>query len=241
MPLTAMITKLSSFTPCSDAEISYLKTLNPRLLDVDRHVTLVNQGVQQEKAFVLTSGWSCCYKLLENGRRQIVDFLVPGDFMGIRPLLLLTPDHSVSTISPCRICEFSWKQIREIYEEQPRIALAFLWAMARDEAIIVEHLVNLGRRTALQRTAHLMTELLYRLQLVGLGKDDTFECALTQDDLADALGLSNVHINRVLRTLRERNILTFQDRRVVIHDRIRLADLAGFDPGYLDQPQGELP
>lgn len=237
--LTPLINKLNSFSPLTDAEIHFLERLDAPAQDVARHTVLVDEGERQEAVHLFLNGWACHYKILENGRRQIVGFPVPGDIAGMRSMVSRTSDVALSTLSPCRICTFSHGQIGEIFDRYANIAFALLSAMARDEAIVIEHLINLGRRTALQRMAHFMLETFYRLRLVGIGMNNAFDCALTQDDLGDALGLSSVHVNRVLRSLRERNLLTFQHGRVVIPDPDKLAIIADFDPAYLGHPEGD--
>lgn len=116
-----------------------------------------------------------------------------------------------------------------LFSDSPRLAAAILWAASRDEAMIVEHLVSIGRRNALERTAHFFLELGERLRLVGLATDKDFPCPLNQYVLADALGLSAIHVNRVLRQLRERDLMTLKRGKVVMHDAIELARLAGFE------------
>ena len=116
----------------------------------------------------------------------------------------------------------------------PRLGAAILWAASRDEAMVVEHLVNIGRRNALERTAHFFMELAERLSLVGLANEAEFKCPLSQFVLADALGLTAIHVNRVLRKLREEKLLTFHKGSVRIHDLNRLRKLAGFQGGYLN-------
>jgi len=119
--------------------------------------------------------------------------------------------------------------MKQIFSELPRLAAAILWATSRDEAMVVEHLVNIGRRSALERTAHFILELYDRLKLVGLASGDEFACPLSQNVIADALGLSAIHVNRVLRQLRERGLLTFRDRLITIHDAKALKLLAGYE------------
>ncbi len=116
----------------------------------------------------------------------------------------------------------------EIFNEFPRLGAAILWAASRDEAMVVEHLVSIGRRSALDRTAHFFLELSERLRLVGLATEQEFDCPLNQYVLADALGLSAIHVNRVLRQLRERKLMTLKDRKVTIHNMSQLKLLAGF-------------
>ena len=116
----------------------------------------------------------------------------------------------------------------------PRLGAALLWAVSRDEAMIVEHLVSIGRRSALERTAHFFMELAERLILVGEATETEFKCPLSQFVLADALGLTAIHINRTLRQLRERQLLTLRRGSVIIHDLDALRKLAGFQGGYLN-------
>ena len=122
----------------------------------------------------------------------------------------------------------------ETFARTPRLGTAVLWAASRDEAMVVEHLVGLGRRDAKQRTAHMLLEFGAGLKLVGLGSKDGYACPLSQYMMADALGLSAVHINRVLRELREIGLDTFQQGQVTIHDFAGLVTLADFDTAYLD-------
>lgn len=195
---------------------------------------LIQEGEKIGVAFVLVEGWSCSYKILRDGDRQIVDFQIPGDFLGLRSILFHTSDHSTQALTPIEVCEITPSDMLDRLARRPRLATAVLWAISRDEAMMAEHLVNLGRRSADVRMAHFMLELGARLRLVGIGDQGGFACPLTQYHLADALGLSAVHVNRVLRHLREAGLLTFQRGRVRFNDIVRLRDLAGFDPDYLD-------
>lgn len=240
MTMTPLITRLQRFTRFTSAEIRYLEGPNPTVMEAKGKTTLYHEGQEQAEIFLLISGWACCSKTLRDGRRQVVDFAVPGDMMGLRSLVLRTADHSSSTISACRIWKLRRDHIRNIFEKQPGIAIALLWALACNEAVMVERLVSLGRRTALESMGHLFVELLDRLRLVGLGTNDEFECPLTQDDLADALGITTVHVNRVLRQLRERKIATFRNQKVIIHDVGQLAGFAGYDFSTLSQPPPRL-
>jgi CRP-like cAMP-binding protein len=131
--------------------------------------------------------------------------------------------------------EVSAADLLAAFDEAPRLAISMLWAASRDQAMVVEHLVGVGRRDADARMAHFLLELGSRLALVGLGDGDGYDCPLTQYHLADALGLTAIHVNRTLRRLRERGLLTFRDGHVHFEDRRGLVTLAGFDPAYLDQ------
>jgi CRP-like cAMP-binding protein len=196
---------------------------------------MIHEGQTHASAFILAEGWACSYKILPDGERQIVDFQIPGDFLGLRSILFRTSDHSIEAVTPIEVSEVVATDIFDAFSHAPRLATAVLWAASRDEAMVVEHLVNLGRRSAEERMAHFLLELAARLKLVGLGDMTGYDCPLTQYHLADALGLSAVHVNRVLRHMREEGFVTFQKGRVVFDDFVRLKGLAGFDTAYLDQ------
>lgn len=196
---------------------------------------LVHQGQSDHAAYVLMSGWACSYKILEDGQRQIISHKVPGDFLGLRSILLQVSDHSIEPITEIEVTEILKADLLEAFARTPRLALAIFWAVSRDEAMMVEHLVDIGRRGAAERLAHFLLELGARLTLVGMGSKAGFACPLTQYLLADALGLSAVHVNRVLRQLREAGLLTFQDGYVSFDNYERLIDFAQFDSTYLDQ------
>ena len=193
------------------------------------------QGQSERAAYILVSGWVCSYKIQPDGTRQIIDFQIPGDFLGFRSVLLRASDHSFEPITDITAVKVLAGDLLDAFARTPRLATAILWAASRDEAMVVEHLVGIGRRDAAQRMAHFLLELASRLALVGLGGKAGYACPLTQYHLADALGLSAIHVNRVLRQLREAGLVTFRDGRVSIDDHDGLVRLAGFDPAYLDQ------
>ena len=227
--------KLGNFVALSDAELEVLAGLHRRRRKFVAGRDLVHQGQTHQAAYILAEGWVCSYKLLRDGSRQIVDFQIPGDFLGLRSVLFRTADHNIEPVTPVEASEVLESDLLQAFATTPRLATAVLWAASRDEAMVVEHLVGIGRRNALERTAHFLLELSARLTLVGRGTREGFVCPLSQYQLADALGLSAVHINRVLRELREDGLLTFQKGQVTIHDVDRLAELAEFDRAYLDQ------
>jgi len=149
-------------------------------------------------------------------------------------VLLKTADHSFAALTDAIVSPVDGAHIMKCIIDFPRLGAALLWATSRDEAMVVEHLVNVGRRSALERTAHFFLELAERLSLIGAATKEEFKCPLSQFVLADALGLTAIHVNRVLRQLREQNLLTLRDGRVRIHDLKGLKKLAGFQGGYLD-------
>jgi CRP-like cAMP-binding protein len=235
MKNTPLARKLGAFVALSEAELSVLEGLHKRRRTFVAGRDLVHQGQSDQAAYILISGWACSYKLLEDGQRQIVDFQIPGDFLGLRSVVLHLSDHSVEPVTDIEVTEVHVSDLMKTFSDTPRLATAVLWAASRDEAMVVEHLINIGRREADVRVAHFLLELGARLTLVGLGSKTGYACPLTQYLLADALGLSSVHVNRVLRTLREAGMVTFRDGFVTFDDYDRLAEYAKFERTYLDQ------
>ncbi len=230
-----IVRKLGAFVALSDTELSVLDKLHRRRRTFVAGRDLVLQGQADQAAYILASGWVCSFKIQRGGSRQIVDFQIPGDFLGLRSILFKTADRTVEPITDVEASEIHAHDLLNAFSQTPRLSTAVLWAASRDEAMVVEHLVNLGRRSALERTAHLLLELGARLKLVGLATDDGYDCPLSQYHLADALGLTAVHVNRVLRELREDGLLTFQKGRVTFDDFDRLVAAFDFDTTYLDQ------
>ncbi len=226
--------KLSAFVRLSDSDLSVMSDLYRRRRRFAVGANMIHQGQTDQNAYVLASGWACSYKILPGGTRQIVGIQVPGDFLGLRSVLFRTSDHNVEPLTVVQASEVASQTLLAAFSQTPRLATAVLWAASRDEAMVVEHLVNIGRRTAIERMAHFLLELAARLRLVGMGDRTGYLCPLSQYVLADVLGLSAVHVNRVLRELREGGMLTFQRGRVTFDDYDALVMLAGFDRGYLD-------
>jgi len=227
--------KLGAFVALSEAELSILDGLHKRRRTFVAGRDLVHQGQTDHAAYILETGWACSYKLLHDGQRQIVDFQIAGDFLGLRSVLLHLSDHSIEPVKDIEVTEIHVSDLLEVFSHTPRLATAVLWAASRDEAMVVEHLVDIGRRDAAERMAHFLLELGARLSLVGMGSRAGYACPLTQYLLADALGLSAVHVNRVLRQLREQGLVTFRDGFVTFDDYDRLVEFADFEMTYLDQ------
>ncbi len=220
--------KLNSFVEMSKDELGVLADLQSKLLKIKRGRVIIEEGQTGQKAFLLQSGWGCSFKILPDGARQVIRFAIPGDCIGLRSILLRRSDHSCSALTDLVVSAVEAPRMLEIFNKFPRLGAAFLWAASQDAAMVVEHLVSTGRRTALERTAHFFLELAERLKMVGLATETQFEHPLSQAIIADALGLSDIHVNRVLRQLREQNLLTLQGGKVSIDDLSGLRKLAGY-------------
>ena len=193
---------------------------------------LVKAGDPADRVFVMLDGLACRYKLLPDGRRQILAYLFAGDMSDPRQLLLNFADCSMCVLRPSEIAILTAASMQRL-ERHPNIVLAFSRYALMQQAIADEWLVNVGHRTAFERVSHLLCETCTRLEAVGLTQDHSFELALTQAELGDTLALSAVHVNRTLMELRRLKLVTFQNRRVQIHDYHGLRSAAGFDVQYL--------
>lgn len=227
--------KLGAFVALSEIELCVLEGLHKRRRTFVAGRDLVHQGRSEQAAYILISGWACSYKRLQNGQRQIIDFQIPGDFLGLRSVALHLSDHSIEPLTDIEVTEVQIDDLLAAFSNTPRLATAVFWAASRDEAMVVEHLVSIGRRDAFERTAHFLLELGTRLSLIGMGSKEGYACPLSQNLLADTLGLSAIHMNRVLRQLREQGMVTFRDGVVTFDDYDRLSRFANFDRTYLDQ------
>jgi CRP-like cAMP-binding protein len=201
--------------------------------NVPLHHDIAREGSEVSHTTLLLSGIACRYKMMGDGRRAIVGFLVPGDFTS-----LLFPDRQkldfgVAALTPCEVIDVPCATLREITRQSPWLTNA-LWCCAQmDQAIQRTWLANISQCAADKRMAHLLCELRLRLALVELAGPESFRLSITQQELADALGLSTVHVNRVLQHLKERDLIRVMDRTVFIPDLNRLEGFADFDPGYL--------
>lgn len=189
---------------------------------------------------LILSGIANRLKILPDGRRQILGFFLPGDFCDLHVRQLQTMDHTLATITPALVALLPEETLADVMAERPRIARAFQVGSMAQAAVTREWLVSAGRRSASERVAHLCCEIYTRLAAVGLAKGGQCEWPFSQADLADALGLSSVHINRTLQDLRQRDLIRLRGRSLQLPDFERLADLALFDPRYLHLEQAKL-
>jgi CRP-like cAMP-binding protein len=222
-PLRALST-LRDFAP---EELDFISWFKSSELSVETGSTVLRQGANSAYVYTVLAGWGFRYKLLEDGRRQILNFVLPADFIGLQAGVLNEMQHSVEALTNMLLCVFPKEKLWELYTRRPSLAFDLTWLAAREEQIIDEHLLNVGRRTALERIAFLFIYLFVRAQQVGLAKGDTIALPLTQQHLADTLGMSLVHLNKTLRRLTASNAVRWKPKLLEILDRERLAAIAG--------------
>ena len=195
--------------------------------------TIVRTGTTVSHSTLLVEGIVCRYKDLADGQRQIMELHVAGDFVDLHGFLLKQLDHNVGAMTKIRVALVPHDALRSITESHPHLGRMLWFSTLMDASIHREKILSIGRRSALARIAHIFCELLVRLQIVGLADDKSFALPLTQADLADCTGLTSVHVNRMLKKLRDENMLTFRGARATIEDWERLQRVAEFDPTYL--------
>ena len=228
-----LVTKLSHFIVFSGEDVRVLDALcvNEERFEADTDIAV--QGDVPRSAFVLTHGIACRYRLLADGKRQILTFLIPGDVFDLHGFLLKAMDHSVGTLVPTRLAAISRAMVFDLFEHHPRIGAALWWSALQEDAINRERIVALGRRSARGRVAYLLCELVWRQRTVGLSDDNAIRLPLTQLELADTLGLTPVHVNRILQELRRDDLITLAHRRLTVGDVERLQELAECNQDYL--------
>jgi len=182
---------------------------------------------------VLLSGWAARYQILRNGSRQITRLLLPGDAFYFDSSPDAVAIEEVITLSRCEIVNIAHAEMSRVINRVPTISVAMRNYGCMENAILASWIVNCGRRDALERMAHLICEVHYRLSLIGEVEQDQFFFPLTQDDLADVLGLTPVHINRKLQQLRQEGLITLQSKQMKIIELRELQQIAGFDSAYL--------
>lgn len=191
--------------------------------------------------FVVLEGWACRYKLLPEGTRQITAFLIPGDCSGLHASVLDAMEHAIAALTPCRVATVEGSRVQELIATRPALMQAFRRAQLVDEDTLRAWIVSMGRRSSVQRVAHLLCELFVRAGNVGLVSGGRVEVPLTQLVLGDALGLTAVHVSRVLKKLNNSGALDFTGRVLTVTDMAELARIAGFDDSYLHGPSRRIP
>jgi CRP-like cAMP-binding protein len=193
------------------------------------------EGDRPTQCCVIMTGFAFRCKITENGRRQILSFHPAGDMPDLHSLLLERTDHDLVTLSPAQVAFIEHRHINQLIENRPSIARALWRETVVDASIYREWIVRLGTRDAAGRMAHLVAELRARLSAVGLAADDQFEFPITQSELAEALGISTVHVNRVIQSFRAAGILNIQRSKVTLNDIEQLVKIGGFNDLYLHQ------
>jgi len=208
---------------------------NVRIVTAPKNKDILVVGRHYGSVYVNHDGWLLRYKILHGGSRQIIDFILPGQIFGLQACLFKNALYSVATITESSLSEIPFEMIDDVFERSPRLARALFWSAGSESAIIGEHLIDAARRSAYERISHLLLELFVRLNGAGLTDGMSFELPLTQELIGDAVGLTTVHVNRTMRSLREDKLIAIEGKRVTILDFESLSLVCDFENSYLGE------
>lgn len=189
------------FSQVSAEELAFIERFRRREIKLEAGGSILREGESSELLFTLRAGWAFRYRTLPDGRRQILSFLLPGDFIGLQAELSGQLPHGVETLTPVRLCVFPRNELWDLYRGFPGLAYDLTWLSAHEELIVDENLLSVGRRSAIERIAMLLVHLYKRARSVGEGNEGGVNFPLNQQHIADALGLSLVHTNKSIRRL----------------------------------------
>ncbi|CAO4174870.1 Crp/Fnr family transcriptional regulator [Methylorubrum extorquens] len=231
---TAMlIRKLESIATLTDEQRQAVLSLPVRTHTLAARQDIVRDGDKPSHCCLILDGWACRYKLLGDGRRQILSFHIPGDVPDLQSLHIHTMDHSLATVTKATVAFIPHESLMELTLRHPSIGTLLWRDTLIDAGIFRAWMIGMGRRSAFEQVAHLFCEMYLKLQAVGLAEHYRCPLPLTQIDLADALGLTSVHVNRVLKEMRGRTLITLHGQTLVIEAWDELLRVAEFDPTYL--------
>ena len=232
-PGDAVVRKLRQFIKTEETDGPALARLCAHRRDVAAHSDIIEEGQRATAFYIVHDGWTCSYRNLENGQRQVTAFFLPGDICHLDFLVLDRMDHSLGAICSTVLSEVKEKAFRNFASNHPHLERAFRWEAAVTAAIQREWTANLAQRGAMERTAHLLCELFLRMDRVGLTEGNSCEIPLTQTDIADALGMTPIHVNRMLQQMRGQGLIALKNHILTIVELETLQKVGGFDAGYL--------
>jgi CRP-like cAMP-binding protein len=228
-----LITKLERFAVLSREDREAIIGACRNLREFQPLEDIISDGARPDHVHLMLRGWAARYKVVEGGARQFTAYLIPGDFCDLHVTILKQMDHGIIALTPATVAYIAHGEVRALTEERPALTRALWWATLVDEGVLRAWIVNLGRREAYERIAHLMCEMHVRMKNIGLVDDGAFSLPLTQEQLADTLGLTPVHVNRMLKRLRSEGLIELRGRRLTILDVAALSEASGFNPSYL--------
>lgn len=228
-----LVRKLDATTGLTEEETRAILELPLTVRELRADQDIVSIGDVPSQCSIILDGWACRYKMVSGGDRQIMSFHLPGDMVDAQSLFLKTMDHSIASITPLKLAQIQHRDLHDLLRRFPNIGMAVTRDILVDAAIFREWLVGVGRRSAHQRIAHIFCEMATKARVVGLADDPTYPWPVTQEELADALGLSSVHVNRVLSDLKGWGLVSLTRKSFITEDWDGLAALGQFDPHYL--------
>lgn len=223
-----------TFPSLTTDEADLLLNLQSESRTVRRGQEIITEGRRCTTLFILTEGIAIRYRVLRDGQRQVISLLLPGDLAGLRSCFFESAPFSVKTVTKCIFGLVPFVRVIELFDNRPQLAAKLFCSSLCETVICADHLVAVGRRSAVERVAHFMLELLTRLQVLGLADERSFRLRLTQEIIGDVLGLSKPYVSRVLQELRHNGLVNISGEFVVIENIEELSDLADFKTTYLE-------
>jgi CRP/FNR family transcriptional regulator, anaerobic regulatory protein len=214
----------------SAKEIEFVANFKSGELHIEAGTSILLQGTNSAHLYTILSGWAFRYKTLSDGRRQILNYAMPADFLGLQGSVNDEMQHSVEALTDIVLCVFPREKLWDLYVGFPTLAFDVTWLAAREEQVLDEHLLSVGRRSALERLAYLLLALFQRAEQIGLTKNNSIQFPFTQQHVADTLGMSLVHTNKTLKRLMATKAVRWKDRLFEVLDRDELARLAKYEP-----------
>jgi CRP-like cAMP-binding protein len=236
-PATPLTDKLARLVELAPDEVAVLRDFQSDGRRVPRGREIIAEGRSYDGLLTLIEGVSLRYRLLHDGRRQVLNIALPGDFIGFPGCFFENALYSITALTECVVASVPFPQLLGLFERHPRLAATIFWSFSCETATYAEHLIGVGRRSALERVAHFLLELLVRLQAIGLADETSYRLPLTQELIADALGLSVQYVNQTLRQLREDRFVHIEGPQVTIRNLDGLIQLADFERTYLSRPR----
>lgn len=220
---------LAVFRAVERAELEFIESFKTGEFVADEGATILLEGSNSPHLYTVLSGWAFRYKSLPDGRRQILNFAMPGDFLGIQSSMLSEMQHSVEALSRMVLCVFPRDKLWKLYEQHPTLAFDLTWLVSRSERMLDDNLLSVGRRSAIERVAFALLHLFHRAQDLGLTQGRKIKFPFTQQHIADALGLSLVHTNKTLRRLSDQGNIKWKDGVFEMLDEPGLTEAASYE------------
>ncbi|MEW5420844.1 Crp/Fnr family transcriptional regulator [Amorphus sp. 3PC139-8] len=226
-PCTACpLRNLNCFRDFGQNELAFVNDFKRGELAVDPGAVIVQEGTASPHLYTVLDGWAFRYKTLPDGRRQILNYALPGDFIGLQTSVFDLMDHGVEALTSMVLCLFPRDELMTLFERQPSLAYDVTWLSAHQERLLDAQLLTVGRRNALERAAFVVWHLFHRARQLGRADKGRIAFPITQQHLADTLGLSLVHTNKTLKRLRMSDTIRWSERWLEVHDEERLMALA---------------
>jgi len=228
------LSKLATFRDLTSEELAFMSGFKVGDMQLRKGATLFVEGESSPYVFTVLSGWLFRYQLLDDGRRQIINYAMPGDLVGLQGAVFGTMLHSIEALTDVRLCAFERKRFWSLYERHPALGFDITWLAAEAKSILADFLVTVGQRSASERIAFVLLALYQRAQSAGLVEGNRVTFPFTQDHFADTIGFSRVHTNKRMASLRRSGTFTWSGDTFELHDEARLAEIAGGLPTLIE-------